>query len=76
MIAFAQADNPEGEPELKGSARSIQGLHMRDALDSIARDNPGLIIKFGGHAMAAGLSIHKSKFSTFKQAFDLEVRNY
>ncbi|KEI71575.1 ssDNA exonuclease RecJ [Endozoicomonas elysicola] len=74
IIAFAEADNPEGEPELKGSARSIQGLHMRDALDSIARDNPELIIKFGGHAMAAGLSIKKSLFGAFKEAFDLEVR--
>ncbi|WP_066016316.1 single-stranded-DNA-specific exonuclease RecJ [Endozoicomonas atrinae] len=74
VIAFAEADNIEGEPELKGSARSIQGLHMRDALDSIARNNPGLIIKFGGHAMAAGLSIQKSKFSAFKEAFDHEVR--
>ncbi len=74
VIAFAEADNPEGEPELKGSARSIQGLHMRDALDSIARDNPELIIKFGGHAMAAGLSIKKSLFGAFKEAFDLEVR--
>ncbi|ELU00967.1 hypothetical protein CAPTEDRAFT_144498, partial [Capitella teleta] len=74
VIAFAEADNPEGEPELKGSARSIQGLHMRDALDSIARDNPELIIKFGGHAMAAGLSIKKTHFGAFKEAFDLEVR--
>ena len=74
VIAFAEADNLEREPELKGSARSIHGLHMRDALDSIARNNPGLIIKFGGHAMAAGLSIEKSKFSAFKEAFDREVR--
>lgn len=74
VIAFAEADNPLGEPELKGSARSIQGLHMRDALDSIARENPDLIIKFGGHAMAAGLSIKKSNFSAFQEAFDVEVR--
>lgn len=74
VIAFAEADNPEGEPQLKGSARSICGLHIRDALDSIARQNDGLIIKFGGHAMAAGLSIRKSDFERFKAAFDLEVR--
>lgn len=74
VIAFAEADNTEGEAELKGSARSIQGLHMRDALDSIAREHTGLIIKFGGHAMAAGLSIKKSNFEAFKAAFDLEVR--
>ena len=70
VIAFANADHGE----IKGSARSIQGLHMRDALDSVARDNPGLIIKFGGHAMAAGLSIKSVDFDCFKNAFDKEVR--
>jgi len=74
VIAFAEADNPEGEPQLKGSARSISGLHIRDTLDSIARQNDGLIIKFGGHAMAAGLSIRKADFERFKAAFDAEVR--
>ncbi|MGB0360625.1 MAG: single-stranded-DNA-specific exonuclease RecJ [Endozoicomonas sp.] len=74
VIAFAAADNSEGKPEIKGSARSIPGLHMRDTLDSVSRDSPGLIIKFGGHAMAAGLTIHKSDFPIFKQAFDQEVR--
>ncbi|WP_067518316.1 single-stranded-DNA-specific exonuclease RecJ [Endozoicomonas ascidiicola] len=74
VIAFAEADNPEGEPEIKGSARSIPGLHMRDALDCVSREHPDLIIKFGGHAMAAGLTICKSDFDTFKQAFDREVR--
>ena len=74
VIAFASADNPDGEPEIKGSARSIAGLHMRDALDSIARENPGLICKFGGHAMAAGLSIKKTDFARFKAAFDSEVK--
>lgn len=71
VIAFAQADNGE----LKGSARSIQGLHMRDALDSVARENPGLIIKFGGHAMAAGLSLKEENYPQFADAFDKEVRN-
>ncbi|MRI35038.1 single-stranded-DNA-specific exonuclease RecJ [Endozoicomonas sp. OPT23] len=71
VIAFADADNDE----LKGSARSIKGLHMRDALDSVARENPGVILKFGGHAMAAGLSIKKQDFERFQQAFDREVRN-
>ncbi len=70
VIAFANADHGE----IKGSARSIQGLHMRDALDSVARDNPGLILKFGGHAMAAGLSIKSVDFDCFKNAFDKEVR--
>ena len=70
VIAFADADNGE----IKGSARSIQGLHMRDALDSVAREHPNLILKFGGHAMAAGLSIKKDNIDVFKQAFDQEVR--
>ncbi len=70
VIAFAEADNNE----IKGSARSITGLHIRDTLDSIAREHPGLIIKFGGHAMAAGLSIKKDDFSRFKKAFDQAVR--
>ena len=74
VIAFAEADNPDDEPLLKGSARSIHGLHMRDALDAIARQHDGLIIKFGGHAMAAGLTIRKSDIERFKAAFDREVR--
>ena len=74
VIAFAEADNLNSEPEIKGSARSIQGLHMRDALDNISREHPELIIKFGGHAMAAGLSIYKADFDRFRKAFDAEVR--
>lgn len=65
VIAFA----PAGEGELKGSARSIQGLHMRDLLERIANLNPGLITKFGGHAMAAGLSLAAEDFSRFEAAF-------
>ena len=75
VIAFAEADSGQQDGEIKGSARSIQGLHMRDALDSVARENPGLIIKFGGHAMAAGLSIKKADFPRFVDAFDREVRS-
>ncbi len=60
--------------ELKGSARSIPGLHIRDVLDSIAAKNPGMINKFGGHAMAAGLSLAANNFSDFAVAFDAEVR--
>ncbi len=74
VIAFAEADNLEGDSLLKGSARSLPGLHIRDTLDSIARQNPDLIIKFGGHAMAAGLSIRKADFERFKAAFDVAVR--
>jgi len=73
VIAFADASEDHGNRELKGSARSIQGLHIRDVLDTIATRHPGLIQKFGGHAMAAGLSISKDNFETFKQAFEQEV---
>jgi single-stranded-DNA-specific exonuclease len=73
VIAFADASEDAGNDEIKGSARSIQGLHIRDVLDTIATRHPGLIQKFGGHAMAAGLSISKDSFEAFKQAFEQEV---
>lgn len=72
VICFADAEGDSGE--LKGSARSIPGFHMRDALDLVFKQNPELIIKFGGHAMAAGLSIHQSNFAAFEKAFDAVVR--
>jgi len=65
-IAFARS----GDQELKGSARSVSGVHIRDALDSVAASEPGLITKFGGHAMAAGLSLHADDFERFSSAFD------
>ncbi|WP_317928668.1 single-stranded-DNA-specific exonuclease RecJ [Halioxenophilus sp. WMMB6] len=71
VIAFADSDAGN---EIKGSARSIPGLHIRDALDRVASSHPGLISKFGGHAMAAGLSISKAKFPQFAKAFDQTVR--
>lgn len=64
-IIFALGDNDE----LKGSCRSIEGLHMRDLLEAISTAHPGLILKFGGHAMAAGLSIRASDFARFKQLY-------
>ena len=70
-IAFADADDGV---TIKGSARSINGLHIRDALDAIAARNPGLLSKFGGHAMAAGLSFPREKFAEFANAFDAVVR--
>jgi single-stranded-DNA-specific exonuclease len=73
VVAFANANDDAGSNEIKGSARSIQGLHIRDVLDSIATRHPGLIQKFGGHAMAAGLSISRENFDAFKQAFEQEV---
>lgn len=70
VIAFAEVvDSETGNIELKGSARSIKGFHVRDALDAVATANPGLISKFGGHAMAAGLSLDKSRFAAFRDAF-------
>ncbi|MBY5948698.1 single-stranded-DNA-specific exonuclease RecJ [Photobacterium rosenbergii] len=70
VIAFADA----GNGEIKGSCRSIPGLHMRDVLDLIDTQNPGMILKFGGHAMAAGLTIPEPKLEAFSQAFDQAVR--
>jgi single-stranded-DNA-specific exonuclease len=64
-IIFAQGDNGE----IKGSCRSIPGLHIRDLLESISTAEPGLILKFGGHAMAAGLSILEVDFDRFKLLF-------
>lgn len=58
---------------LKGSGRSIPGVHLRDVLDNIATGNPGMLDKFGGHAMAAGLSLDKDKLPEFERVFNLEV---
>lgn len=69
-IAFADA----GDGLLKGSARSVPGFHIRDALDAVAARHSGLISKFGGHAMAAGLSLPQENFGAFAVAFDAEVR--
>jgi single-stranded-DNA-specific exonuclease len=69
VVAFARGDNGD----LKGSCRSIPGLHIRDTLDAVATQNPGLITKFGGHAMAAGLSLNEDKLSEFEQAFVQQV---
>ena len=69
VIAFAD-DSDSRNGEIKGSARSIEGLHIRDLLDRIAAKNPGLLLRFGGHAMAAGLSIKKVHFERFKVIFD------
>ncbi|HQC29077.1 MAG TPA: single-stranded-DNA-specific exonuclease RecJ [Methylotenera sp.] len=71
VIAFADA----GEGLLKGSGRSIAGLHLRDALDLLAKHQPDLILKFGGHAMAAGLTIKLADFERFKHGFEAVVRS-
>ena len=72
VIAFA----PGSDGELKGSGRSIAALHLRDALDWIDRKHPGLIVKFGGHAMAAGLSIRPEGFAEFQSAFEQLAREW
>ena len=69
-VVFAPADNGE----VRGSGRSIPGLHLRDALDLVAKRNPGMILKFGGHAMAAGLSIREENIAVFQTAFEHIVR--
>ncbi|WP_090121191.1 single-stranded-DNA-specific exonuclease RecJ [Kosakonia arachidis] len=65
VIAFA----PAGDGVLKGSGRSIQGLHMRDALERLDTLYPGMMLKFGGHAMAAGLTLEEQRFEEFQQRF-------
>lgn len=72
VIAFAQV-SPD---EIKGSARSVPGLNIRDAIAAVDKDNPGLITKFGGHAMAAGLSMKPEAFKLFQKAFTQEVSNH
>jgi single-stranded-DNA-specific exonuclease len=71
VIAFARA----GDGQLRGSARSVPGIHIRDVLDGIAARQPELISRFGGHAMAAGLSLEERHLDAFAAAFDAEVAN-
>jgi len=71
VIAFADG----GSGLLKGSGRSIAGLHLRDALDLLSKHQPDLILKFGGHAMAAGLTIKAEDFNLFKLSFETVVRS-
>jgi single-stranded-DNA-specific exonuclease len=69
VIAFARTD----EGWLKGSARSVPGVHVRDVLDAVAAHHPGLLERFGGHAMAAGMTLDESRLEDFRQAFATEV---
>ncbi|MGY2292277.1 single-stranded-DNA-specific exonuclease RecJ [Pseudomonas sp. SDO5511_1_S431] len=71
-IAFADA----GDGLLKGSGRSVPGFHIRDALAVVASQHPNLIAKYGGHAMAAGLTLPEAHFPLFAEAFDAEVRRH
>ena len=72
VIVFAKTE----DGSLKGSGRSIKGLHIRDALDNVATKHPQLISKFGGHAMAAGLTIAEADYELFSNAFDEEVSRH
>ncbi|WP_254889572.1 DHHA1 domain-containing protein, partial [Cronobacter sakazakii] len=72
VIAFA----PAGEGILKGSGRSVQGLHMRDALERLDTLYPGMMLKFGGHAMAAGLSLEEARFPEFQARFAQLVNDW
>jgi single-stranded-DNA-specific exonuclease len=67
-FVFAASQAPGREHELKGSGRSIAGFHLRDALDLVAKRHPGVLLRFGGHAMAAGCTIHEEQFEVFEQA--------
>jgi len=77
VIAFsrAQENAANGDAELKGSGRSIAGLHLRDALDLVSKRHPTLIKKFGGHAAAAGLTIAQQHYPDFVVAFEAVVRS-
>jgi len=70
VIAFADA----GDGSLKGSGRGVAGLHLRDLIDTVATGNPGLVSRFGGHAMAAGLSLDRSALESFRVAFTEAAR--
>jgi len=72
VIAFA----PAGNNEIKGSARTMPGVHIRDVLADIASAYPGLLNRFGGHAMAAGLSLEKEAYHAFTKVFDVEVAKH
>lgn len=67
-FVFASSQAPGREHELKGSGRSIPGFHLRDALDLVAKRHPGVLLRFGGHAMAAGCTIAEEHFEVFEQA--------
>jgi len=69
-IAFARGN----DGEIKGSGRSIAGLHLRDALDLVAKRAPDLILRFGGHAAAAGLTLRETDFDRFQEAFEAVAR--
>jgi single-stranded-DNA-specific exonuclease len=72
VVAFARAE----DGTLRGSARSVPGVHIRDVLDALATREPGLIERFGGHAMAAGLTLDPGNLDRFARAFEAEVERW
>ncbi|ABD70943.1 single-stranded-DNA-specific exonuclease RecJ [Rhodoferax ferrireducens T118] len=75
-FVFAQSKAPGREHELKGSGRSIPGFHLRDALDLVAKRHPGVLLRFGGHAMAAGCTIAVEDFDAFEQSLSQVAREW
>ena len=73
-FAFARADSAEASGDLRGSGRSIPGLHLRDALDLVSKRHPGLLKRFGGHAAAAGVTIAETDFPLFAEALEAVAR--
>jgi single-stranded-DNA-specific exonuclease len=76
VFVFATSAAPGRQHELKGSGRSIPGFHLRDALDLVAKRHPGVLLKFGGHAMAAGCTIAADGFETFERALTQVAREW
>ena len=75
-FVFAASQAPGKAHELKGSGRSIPGFHLRDALDLVAKRHPGVLLRFGGHAMAAGCTIGEKNFAVFEQALQQVAREW
>jgi len=75
-FVFATSGAPGAQGELKGSGRSIAGFHLRDALDLVAKRHPGVLLKFGGHAMAAGCTLAAGQFAVFEQALAQVAREW
>ncbi len=75
-FVFAASAAPGKEHELKGSGRSIAGFHLRDALDLVAKRQPGVLLRFGGHAMAAGCTIAEENFDAFEQGLNEVARQW
>ncbi len=75
-FVFAASSAPGKEHELKGSGRSIPGFHLRDALDLVAKRRPGVLLRFGGHAMAAGCTVAEEHFDTFEAALSQVAREW